>query len=545
MRTRARFFLGFLGLLLAVSCISLARSSQGEEYVAAAGAQSLYRLDIAKSRGTIYDCRLRPLTGSGNRYVAAAAPTIQAIGALEKATGGQYRDQLALALENGKPFQLVLEKPVTDERIDLFRVPKRYEEDQLAPHIVGYLDSLGGGAAGVELAMDDALRRYGGEAAVTYRVDALGRAIAGEERQVTNTLSRSQGGVALTLDSGVQALAEEAAAGLGKGAVVVTEAPGCQIRAVASVPDFSPLDLAGASESEDAPLVNRGFSAYAPGSVFKLVTAAALLEEGLGDSVFSCVGSLNAGGLQFHCVDNTAHGELDLNGAIAQSCNCYFINAARVLGGQKVAAMAYNLGFGEEQEFGRGLWTASGELPTLRTLQNPRALANFSFGQGELTVTPLQVCAMLNTIAGDGISVAPRLILGLVDEGRELEEVDPPTAEPARVMSISTARRLQQAMLQTAREGTGQAAAPEGVSVAVKTGTAQTGVYEGEEELLHFWYCGIVWEGDSPRWCVTVLKESSPDGQEDAAAAFRQVVQGLLDLAECGEKKEILPRDIP
>lgn len=532
MKKKARMVLVFLGLLLALACVSLTRASQGEEYVAAAGAQSLYRLDIAQSRGTIYDCNLSPLTGSGSQYVAAVAPTIQAIGALEKATDGEYRDQLALALENGKPFQLVLDEPVVDDQIDLFQVPQRYEEDQLAPHIVGYLDSLGGGAAGVEMAMDDALRRYEGEASVTYRVDALGRTIAGEERQVTNTLSRSQGGVALTLDSAVQTLAEEAAAGLGKGAVVVTEVPDCQIRAVASVPDFSPLDLGEASESEDSPLVNRAFSAYAPGSVFKLVTAAALLEEGLGDTTFSCVGSLNAGGLQFHCVNNTAHGELDLNGAIAQSCNCYFINAARVLGGQKVLTMAYNLGLGGAQEFGRGLWTASGELPSLQDLQNTRALANFSFGQGELTVTPLQVCAMLNTIAGDGISVTPQLILGLVDEGRELTEQTPSTASSTRVMSVSTARKLQQAMVQTAQEGTGRAAAPEGVQVAIKTGTAQTGVYEGEEELLHFWYCGIVWEGDSPRWCVTVLKESSPDGQEDAAKAFRQVVQGLADLAE-------------
>ena len=76
---------------------------------------------------------------------------------------------------------------------------------------------------------------------------------------------------------------------------------------------FSPVDL-GSVEEEGSPLVNRGFSAYAPGSVFKLVTAAALLEEGMGDTAFACVGSLNAGGMQFHCINNTAHGELDLAG---------------------------------------------------------------------------------------------------------------------------------------------------------------------------------------------------------------------------------------
>lgn len=106
-------------------------------------------------------------------------------------------------------------------------------------------------------------------------------------------------------------------------------------------------------------------------------------------------------------MDSTAHGELDLEGALAHSCNCYFINAARVLGGQEILSMAYNLGFGSAQEFGRGLWTATGELPTLQSLGNARALANFSFGQGELTATPLQVCAMLNAVASGGQYTAP------------------------------------------------------------------------------------------------------------------------------------------
>ena len=160
MKKKAVLLLGALFLLLGAACVSLGRVSQGEEYVAAAGAQSLYRLDIAQARGTIYDCNLQPLVGGETQYVAAVAPTIQSIGALEKATDGEYRDRLALALENGRPFQLVLESPVDDPRIDVFQVPQRYTENQLAPHIIGYLDSLGGGAAGIELAMDDVLRQY-------------------------------------------------------------------------------------------------------------------------------------------------------------------------------------------------------------------------------------------------------------------------------------------------------------------------------------------------------------------------------------------------
>ena len=359
-----------------------------------------------------------------------------------------------------------------------------YSQEQLAPHVVGYLDSLGGGAAGIELAMDDVLSQCGGEISVTYRVDAVGRVLAGEEPQVVNTLEESAAGVALTLDSAIQRLAQQAAQKLGKGAVVVTEAPGCKIRAVASVPDFSPLDLSEATQREDSPLVNRAFSAYAPGSVFKVAVAAALLEEGLGELTFTCVGSLNAGGLQFHCVDSTAHGELDLEGALAHSCNCYFINAARVLGGQEILSMAYNLGFGSAQEFGRGLWTAAGELPTLQSLGNARALANFSFGQGELTATPLQVCSMLNAVASGGQYTAPQLLEGLVSQTGELRPLSSAAPQQAQVMQPSTARALQQALRTAAQEGTGQAAAPEGAAVGIKTGTAQTGVLENGEELL-------------------------------------------------------------
>lgn len=531
-KRRAYAILGTLLALFGAACVSLVRINHGEEYVAAAGAQSLYRLDVAKARGTIYDCNLSPLVGGETEYVAAVAPTIQAVGALEKATGGQYRERLALALENGQPFQLVLEEPVDNPQVDVFQVPRRYSQEQLAPHVIGYLDSLGGGASGIELAMDDVLRQYGGEITVTYRVDALGRAIAGEERQVVNTLKDTAGGVALTLDSGIQRLAQQAAQKLDKGAVVVTEVPGCQIRGVASVPDFSPLDLSDVADSQDAPLVNRAFSAYAPGSVFKLVTAAALLEEGLGDTTFTCVGSLNVGGMQFHCVDSTAHGELDLTGAIARSCNCYFINAARVLGGQKVLSMAYNLGFGSAQEFGRGLWTSSGELPALADLSNSRALANFSFGQGQLTVTPLQVCAMMNAIASGGIYSSPKLIQGLVDETLEVTEVESAGDVTVKVMSPSTAKILREALVATAEEGTGQVAAPEEGVVGIKTGTAQTGVYQDGEELLHFWYSGIVWQDGAPRWCITVLKESASGGQSQAAQAFREVAQGLLALEE-------------
>ena len=194
--------------------------------------------------------------------------------------------------------------------------------------------------------MDDALSLYSGQLTVYYQVDALGRAIAGAERLTENSLEYTAGGVAVTIDRDIQLLCEQASEGLGKGAVVVTEVPNCEIRALVSLPGFQQDKIDEAARDPASPLLNRAFSAYAPGSVFKLVTAAAALEEGSVLRTFDCTGSINAGGLMFHCYDGLPHGRIDLGGAIAKSCNGYFISTARALGGQPVLSMAYDLGLG-------------------------------------------------------------------------------------------------------------------------------------------------------------------------------------------------------
>lgn len=526
MKLRAWLMLLLIFSLMGFAGHSLAHVSGQAEYVAAAGQQSLYRLDVARSRGTIYDCNLNPLTGSTGQWVAAVAPTIEAIGALETATYGRYRERLALALEDGKPFTLKLNKPVEHACIETFNVPRRYAENQLCPHVIGYLDGMGHGAAGIELCMDDALAQYSGQLTVYYQVDALGRAIAGAQRQTENTLEYTAGGVAVTIDANIQRMAKKASQGLGKGAVVVTEVPDCQIRALVSLPDFQQDNISEAAASPDSPLVNRAFSAYAPGSVFKLVTAAAALEDGSVLKTFDCTGSINAGGLMFQCYDGQPHGKVGLQEAIEKSCNGYFISVARALGGQPVLSMAYNLGFGEGQEFGRGLYSDGGSLPDADALRNYRALANFSFGQGSLSVTPLQLCGMMNAIASGGEYRSPKLIEGLVTGERKLRPQEPVSDVTLTAMSSRTAKLLQQYLIGGAENGTGSKAAPDNCVSGIKTGTAQTGVYEDGEELMNFWYCGFICDGSGPRYCITVLKEGAKDSGR-AADAFRELAQEI------------------
>lgn len=530
MKKKAYALFVILMLFLCAACLSIINVSSGADYVDAAGKQSVYKLDVAKARGTIYDCALTPLVGTKKERIAAVAPTIEAVGALEKATDGQYRDRLAAALEDGKPFVLPLTENVEHECVDLFQIPQRYSGDQLAPHIIGYLDSLDSGVTGVELAMNDVLDEHTGEVSIYYQVDALGRVIAGGDRRVVNTLETSQGGVALTLDAKLQRLVQDAARELDRGAVVVTEVPNCEIRALASVPDFSPLDLGEAAKAEDSPLVNRAFSAYAPGSVFKLTSAAVELEQDNALEEFSCTGSVNAGGLLFHCIGGKPHGQVNLETAIEKSCNCYFINAARSLGGQSVLSMAYNLGFGVEQEFGRGLLTDAGNLPEASSLGNVRALANFAFGQGEVTVTPVQLCGMMNAIASGGEYSSPKLIAGRVTSRKDLIPYEPVTDRTLRVMEESTARKLQGYLEGAAESGTAAVGAPQNCLSGIKTGTAQTGVYQDGEELLHFWYCGFIGDENGLKYCVTVLRESTPDDGGAAARVFQNVTEGIAEL---------------
>lgn len=519
--------------LFAAAFWSASHISGSPAYVAAAAGQSAYRLDVAESRGMIYDCRMQPLVNRETRTVAAVAPTIEAIGALEQATDGAQRERLATALEDGKPFLMELREEearavAREPMITLFDAPVRYEEDQPAAHVIGTVDGLGEGVSGVELAMDDLLRSGAGRASVTYQVDALGRVIAGGGKKVTDTLEETVGGVALTLDLDLQRLAEQAGEKLGKGAVVITEVPGCEVRAMASFPDYSPLDLESAAQAEDAPFLNRAMSPYAPGSVFKLIPAAAALESGVTLQKHECTGSINAGGMLFHCYGGMAHGTVDLKGALEKSCNCYFINLVRGLGPQAVLNMAYELGLGSETEFGRGLFSDGGTLPQAGALSNARALANFSFGQGETTATPLQLCAMCNAIAAGGVYTSPRLILGTVSAGGELTEVHAVTEQSRRVMKERTALLLRQAMEGAVREGTARAGAPRGKTAGVKTGTAQTGVYEDGKELLNFWYCGYVCdETGKPRYSITVLCEGTADDGGQTARVFQQIAEEL------------------
>ena len=214
-----------------------------------------------------------------------------------------------------------------------------------------------------------------------------------------------------------------------------------------------------------------------------------------------------------------------LRGALEQSCNCYFIALGQLLGGQAILNAAQSFGLGTPALLAPGLKSAAGELPSAADLQNAGSLASLSFGQGGLTVTPLQVTAMFNAIASGGVYHSP-CIVSSITGGTQV----PQQPQPAAACSPAVARVLQSMLATVVRSGIGGDAQPHTGTAAGKTGTAQTGQFDADgRELLHYWFAGF-YPADAPRYTITVLQDSQQKPQTSSAALFAQVADALAVL---------------
>ena len=332
----------------------------------------------------------------------------------------------------------------------------------------------------------------------------------------------------LTIDEKIQKIAEFAAQKyIKKGAILITEVPNCEIRACVSMPTFSPTDVAVVLNDEDAPLLNRALLSYNIGSVFKLVTAAAILNENKSpDEIYNCTGNCEVDGHKFHCFENKGHGAVNLEKAIALSCNTYFIEKALTIGGEKLLELSKKLGFSKEFELAPGIISKAGVVPTIENLSNTRALANFSFGQGKLLVTPIQVAILLNTIASGGLFCEPRLVEGLVNENLNYIQK---TAKPSltRVLSTECAKNLVEYMRSSVEYGTSAKGKPDNGFAAAKTGTAQPGIKIENRPVIQAWFAGI-YPADKPKYSIVVFAEDAKGGGESCGPAFKKITHEIF-----------------
>lgn len=493
----------------------------------AAVCQRSYRLKISDVRGTIYDCRNIPLVNKGRKLVASVVPCAKSLNKLSDAVPEPMRQGLFDSFSSGTPFAIEVTRKINGPDIETFELPVRYNGITLSPHMLGYLSGNKIGASGIEKAYDSYLAGENSEICVRYNVDASNRILIGGRGLVENKSYLMTKGVVLNIDKRIQLLVEQIANKyISKGAVIVTEVPGCEIRASASLPSFMPQAISDYLNDSNSPLLNRVLCQYNLGSIFKLVTAAAALENGIcEDFEYDCSGTNTMGDSPFRCFNGKAHGKLNMDEAIAQSCNGYFIELAKHIGAQKLYELSEKFMLGKQIGLAPEMKSYSGILPNIESLENPGALANFSFGQGKLMATPVQVCGIINTIASGGIYSYPKLVKGLVDENMNLtlQDVQYPSHN---IISKSTADKLKSYMLSSIERGTSSRGKPEKISAGAKTSTAETGIIAGNNNVVQAWYSGF-FPLEDPKYCIVILSEGGRGGGESCGPVFREIADRM------------------
>lgn len=390
---------------------------------------------------------------------------------------------------------------------------RQYPQEDLVSPWLGY-NSLRYGRAGVERVYNQELSGQTGLLGLTsYWDEILGRTHQGADLQ-------------LTVDMRVQKAAADAL-GERKGAVVALDPRTGAILAMVSYPRYDPNRLedvwAELNSDENRPLLNRPTQGlYPPGSVFKIVVAAAALETGVvtPETEFEDTGSVTAGGFVVDNYEGRAYGKHDFTEAFASSINTTFAKVGVQLGAESLEAYASAFGFGRENPCPLG--GATSFFPAAGDLDKAH-VAQASYGQGEVLATPLQMALVAAAVANGGTIMKPYLVARvLAPQGSVLEETTP--AAWVRPISAETADVLRELMVEVVKRGTGTRAGLGDVQVAGKTGTAE--VASGEP---HAWFVGFA-PAAEPRVVVAVLVENGGAGGSTAAPIAREVMAAALGM---------------
>lgn len=405
------------------------------------------------------------------------------------------------------------------------RAPIRQDENSLARHLIGTVDSQGKGSSGLEAAFESVLNTGRKQSVVSLR-DVRQGMLGNQGYLEANRQVDQSRHLRLTLDKELQQQVEQLAeTELNKGSIIVSEVATGDVLAMVSRPHFDPNDLTTSLNSAEGDFLNRGLTNYNAGSVFKIVVAAAALEYGIIVDDFQCTGVYQVSDRTLSCYDYTAHGYVDLDQAFAESCNGYFVRLAEKIGMERLRDMAERLGLTERAT---NLESESkGVLPDTEPAL-PGRLANFAVGQGELLVTPVAIHRLVDIVSNDGIQRTLNITDSVVD-GQGLLVQSLRQTQEKRVLSGHTALRLRQMMTLTVTDGTGKLAANETVSAAGKTGTAETGWVEDGVLQVHAWFCGFIPATD-PQYCITVFIENGQSGGAYAAPLFSKVSEILLKI---------------
>ena len=430
-----------------------------------------------------------------------------------------------IAASNDRPRGAILDRngaPLATTEKGASGFVRSYKDQSLA-QVVGYA-SLQFGLSGVEAAYAESLIGQDPADPISiWRARYLG------ERQAA-------GSVVLGIDEKIQKAAVEALGGR-RGAIVALDPRSGAMLASVSVPSFDPNEVVDPQRQQAAmdklnnapehPLLNRAAQGqYPPGSTFKVVTASAALESGFDPTkklrVDDPYQADRSWGDYFVRSASHAHGLFDMSDGFRLSENIYFAQVGLQIGGGKLAEYAKRFGIGTAPKL--DLPAAKGQLSGSGLLDRPTLVADTSYGQGELLVSPLQMALIYATIANGGVMPTPHYATGVRDaEGHVVRQVAP--GAQGQVISANTAKTLT-TMLVGAVAGPGAfafGAKVPGVDVAGKTGTAET----RPGEAPHGWFVGFA-PAEAPTVVVAVIVENAAEGGVTAAPLGAQVMRAAL-----------------
>lgn len=399
---------------------------------------------------------------------------------------------------------------------------RTYPQGRLFSHAVGY-SFVRQGRAGLERFYDDDLSGRRGE------LGSLLDRLSGSEQEGDNLVT--------SLNPAAQRVALQQLGGR-KGAVVALDPRTGAIKVMASVPGYDPNTVKdqqqfnALNKDTDAPLLNRTTQAgYPPGSTFKVVTAIAAIDSGryTPDSRISGRNGKTISGVPLNNDGGESFGDITLTEALTKSVNTVFGEIGERLGKARMKKYMDRLGFGAPVEVDLPLdeRAASGERQRghiIPATSGAVDVGRMAIGQDKLTVTPLQMAMVASAVANGGKLMKPRLGDRIVDrDGRTVRRLVP--KEMSQVMSPQTASQVGAMMGQVVKEGTGTAAALEGIDVAGKTGTAEVDRPCGPNQL---WFIAFA-PAQDPRVAIAATVECGTGfGGTVAAPIAKAVMQELL-----------------
>ena len=520
-KMRNVLFICFIILIFLLGRIGFIQFVQGSELKELAYMQQTLDREINPKRGTIYD-----RTG---KNVLAISSTVETVtvnpGNIKKEDKEKVAKKLSEIFEldyetvlkkvNKRSSIETIVKKVDKDKTDILRkwmeennimtginidedTKRYYPNSNLASQIIGFCGSDNQGLDGIESKYEEELK--GQKGAIKRHTDAKGGEIGEEGENYVPAVDGND--LVLTIDLNIQSIVEkylEEACIDNKctdgGNVIVMNPQNGDILAMATYPSYNlnepyepytdelkqnwdNMEQNEKTIALQAVWRNKAIAdTYEPGSVFKIITASAALEEGITDTdnegEFCCTGGIEVAGVRIKCWRYyRPHGSESLRQALMNSCNPVFIGLGQKIGVEKY--YNYLKKFKLLEITGIDLPGEAGSIFLKQDKVGPVELATISFGQ-RFEITPIQLVTAVSSVANGGINVKPRVVKQIINS-KTKEITDIPVEKGERVISEETSKKVLSMLESVVSEGTGKNAKVAGYRIGGKTGTSEDGV---------------------------------------------------------------------